>query len=216
MGIYLTDLNKSAAQRIGFRNPSDGKRLAGKASGQNVVVWNIFDGDLSNVTGGLVTEVRGVGFLSVFVPLRRKDALRAQRLKRQTEAADSGEKVDESKVNRAGLRIDFDGHEEPESRFLNRRGRSDFTRGEGAHANLVNAVSSDGKTGVHQGVALCGGSAALSRCACFGVDIVGERGVGMEVEGFDFEQEVEEVAHVGGVFDGTRQLKRGVHKIFPL
>ncbi len=86
-----------AAERIFFRNTSDGKWLTWKAGEENVVVRNFFSRYLRDVAFDqmVIAEVCGIGLLRVFVPFGCKHAVSTNGLEALSKTSDPREQVDE-------------------------------------------------------------------------------------------------------------------------
>jgi len=91
------------AHRVFLADAGDGKRLAGKATEQDVVSRHVVGGKRHDVADERVIRavVFQVGLLREIVPLAREDARAALRLEAHADAADSGEQVDEAEVGLA-------------------------------------------------------------------------------------------------------------------
>jgi hypothetical protein len=75
---------------------SDAEGLAGKSCTQDVMLGNVRNGDLVNVTMRLFAEIGLVGDLRVFVPIRGKHAFAASTLKGKAKAAYAAKQINET------------------------------------------------------------------------------------------------------------------------
>ena len=114
LGIMLVDHGGDPRTRFGadiffvveharhglLRHTRDGKRLAGEAAQQHVMVRNVRCINLGDVAvdGMRAGEVGGVGLLRIAVPFTGEDALAANCFKGQSDPADTGKEIDKGEV----------------------------------------------------------------------------------------------------------------------
>jgi len=68
--------------------------------------WNVRHRHRMNVADGRFAEIRRIGLLRVFVPIRRKDAFAAGFFKCEAEPADAAEQINETKFVVRAIAID--------------------------------------------------------------------------------------------------------------
>ena len=78
-----------------FGDARDAERLAGKSGAKNVVRRNVRHCHGMNVAMRRLAEIGGVGLLRVFVPVGGEHAFAPGAFKREPEAADAAEEVNE-------------------------------------------------------------------------------------------------------------------------
>ena len=81
-----------------FPLPDGTKRLAWETSSQNVEGWYGARIYLCDVTMGNFSKVGAIGFLSVLIPLRTKDALTTRSFKGEANSTDARKEVDEPQL----------------------------------------------------------------------------------------------------------------------
>jgi hypothetical protein len=88
------------AERVLLRHTGNGKRLAWETGQQHVVIRNILCAHLRDIAvdGVSVTVVFGVSLLRVGIPFAGEDTVSADGFKGRSDAADAGEKIDETEV----------------------------------------------------------------------------------------------------------------------
>ena len=82
-----------SAEAVLLGNTSEAERLTRKPTAQDIVFWNICDGNGMNIPVRLLAEVRGVSDLREFIPIRREHAFGADLLEGIAKASNATEKV---------------------------------------------------------------------------------------------------------------------------
>ena len=90
------------AKTLLFGNAGNAERLAGKSRAQDVVRGNLRHCHGMDVALRFLGKIGGVGLARILVPIRGENALSPGPLKRQPEAADAAEEVDETKRGCSG------------------------------------------------------------------------------------------------------------------
>lgn len=101
--LYVVEAVLAAEAQL-LRDARDAEWLAGEAAAQDVVRGDVGYGDSVNVAVRALAEIGLVGLLTEFVVIGGEDALRAHFLKRDAEAADAAEQVNEAWRRSAILR----------------------------------------------------------------------------------------------------------------
>jgi hypothetical protein len=84
-----------ASETVLLGDAREAERLAGKATAQDVELWDVGHSDGMDVAMRLLSEIRLVGLLTEFVPVAGEDALRSRTLEGDAEPADAAKQINE-------------------------------------------------------------------------------------------------------------------------